>query len=240
MSDTTICDAVLFDVGGTLLHVMHDPHERAFARVINDAISLDTFRAAVRDAVADWRRGGGDARHEDLTETWIRHYASALSAAGFPGDCERAAQLLEEAFLLDGWEVFPDALPMLDTLYARGLTLGIISNWPATLEDTLTRAGLRKYFSLVLSSGVVGYTKPHPEIFRMAARQLQLDPARLLYVGDSLTHDLHGATQAGLQAVLLDRRGEHSQLDARIDSLASLPSVVDSTSPLARPNERCN
>jgi 2-haloalkanoic acid dehalogenase type II len=235
----TICDAVLFDVGGTLLDVRHDPQQRALARVNRDGgVSLDAFRAGLKDAVTNWRRAGGEDRHEDLTETWVRHYAYALAAAGFAGDCTHAAQCIEESFLFDGWEVFSDALPLLDMLQARGITLGIISNWPATLEATLRRAGLRHYFSVVISSGVVGYTKPHSEIFRAAASQLELDPARLLYVGDSVTHDLHGATRAGLQAVLLDRLGEHLEASPRIITLTALESILDSRMAPVRPDER--
>lgn len=236
---TKRCDAIVFDVGGTLLDVPRDPQERALERIAHlGVVSRDAFRAGVAQAVADWRQAGGDPSHEDLPATWVRHYELALKAAAFPGDCAMAAQLIEDTFLDDGWLVFPDVVALLERLSMQGWTLGIISNWPATLEATLKRADLHRYFSVILGSGTVGYAKPHPEIFQMAARQLGLEPPRILYVGDSLEHDFIGARQAGFQTVLLDRFGKHDGHAPRIRSLDALDDVLTLASLPERPNER--
>jgi putative hydrolase of the HAD superfamily len=229
MTNSAIYDAIIFDVGGTLLHVTHDPQDRALQRVAHlGAVSLPAFRAALNETIADWRRAGGEAAHEDLPETWVRHYARALASARFSGDCAAAAHLIEDAFLLDGWEVFGDAIPLLQLLRARGIPLGVVSNWPATLEATLEKAGLRSYFSVVIGSGRVGYAKPHPEIFRIAAKQLGREPARLLHVGDSVEHDVVAARLAGLNAILLDRHNRHDAESPRITDLTTLEAYLDS------------
>src|SRR5262245_5498234 len=119
MSRPMTCDAIVFDVGGTLLNVTADPQERAVQRVSHlGTVELDAFRLELRNAVADWQRVDGDACREDLAETWIRHYERALAAARFSGDCAAAARIIEDGFLIDGWEVFPDVAPMLDALGA--------------------------------------------------------------------------------------------------------------------------
>src|SRR5690349_9303636 len=144
-------DAVVFDVGGTLLDVPRDPQGRALERIAHlGAVCRDMFRAEVARAVADWREAGGEPSQEDLPATWVRHYERALQAAGFPGDCAAAAHLVEDTFLLDGWEVFPDVVASMERLRLQGWTLGIISNWPATLEATLERARLRQYFAVIV------------------------------------------------------------------------------------------
>jgi putative hydrolase of the HAD superfamily len=221
-------DAVVFDVGGTLLYTPRDPQEAALERIAHlGEVSLEQFRDGVREAVAEWRREGGEPHREDHADTWIQHYTRALAAARFPGDCAHAARLLEESFLIDGWEVYSDVVSTLDALRARGITLGIVSNWPPTLEATLERAGLRQYFSLVVASGVVGYAKPHPRIFEIAANGLAADPRRLLYVGDDYEYDVLGATQAGMRVVLLDRRNRYPSYSPRIMDLTTLEAHLE-------------
>jgi putative hydrolase of the HAD superfamily len=100
--------------------------------------------------------------------------------------------------------------------------MGVVSNWPATLESSLMRAGLREYFSVVVASGVVGYAKPRPEIFLLATDQLGVHPERTLYVGDSMSHDVAGANGAGLHTVLVDRSGAHVAHEPRVTSLSEL------------------
>jgi len=220
-------DAVVFDVGGTLLHVPRDPQEAALERIAHlGTVSLDEFRTEVQAAVAAWREHEYRPECEDLAATWTRHYERALSAAHFTGDCAEAARLLEDDFLIDGWEVFADAIPVLDALRARAVRLAVVSNWPPTLEQTLARAGLRHYFDVVVSSGVVGFAKPHRRIFEIVAEELRLPPARILYVGDDLEHDALGAPRAGMQALLLDRRERYSSHTPRITDLWMLAAFV--------------
>lgn len=216
-------DAILFDVGGTLLRVVRDPHEMALGAVAHlGTASAPDLHAGVLQAVAEWRTAGGHPGEEDLSSTWVRHYQRALTLASFTGDVTAAARIMEASFLSDGWEVFPDVLPLLDALRASGIRLGVVSNWPPTLGDTLERAGLGPYFEIIISSGAVGYAKPRREIFLAAVEPLGVDPARVLYVGDSVEHDVHGATAVGMAAVLLDRHDSHPGHRPRIRRLPDL------------------
>jgi HAD superfamily hydrolase (TIGR01509 family) len=140
---------------------------------------------------------------------------------------------------VDGWEVYFDVIPTLEALTSLGMPLAIVSNWPPTLETTLDAAGIRRFFSVIVSSGVVGYAKPRPEIFRCALDHLKVDASRALYVGDSVPHDLYGARTAGLQAVLLDRTLSHADLSPRIERLEALVPLVQSAAPRERPNPGC-
>lgn len=220
-------DAVVFDVGGTLLHTPRDPLQAALDRISHlGSVSLDAFRVALRAATTTWREHEYAPEREDLAITWVQHYERALRAAHFPGDCAAAARLLEDGFLIDGWEVFADAVPILDAVRERGIRMGVVSNWPPTLEQTLERAGLHHYFDVIVSSGVVGFAKPHRRIFEIAAERLGLLPTGVLYVGDDLEHDALGASRAGMQALLLDRRGRHPSHSPRITHLRMLEAFL--------------
>jgi putative hydrolase of the HAD superfamily len=64
-----------------------------------------------------------------------------------------------------------------------------------------------EHFQHVSISAVVGWEKPHVEIFRHATAAVGVLPSRALHIGDSLHADVHGALQAGLQPLWLQREG---------------------------------
>jgi len=103
------------------------------------------------------------------------------------------------------WRVFDDVKPALESLAARGVKLGIISNWDDRLRPLLAKLDLAKYFEVIVISCEVGFTKPSPVIFEQASRNLGLAPELILHVGDSREHDFAGAKAAGFKAALLER-----------------------------------
>jgi HAD superfamily hydrolase (TIGR01509 family) len=218
-------EAVLFDVGNTLLRVPHDPHQRAIAKAAHlGEIPFASYKSSLNQAREEWWASGGSPESQDLPETWIAHIQRALELIGFTGDALHAARLIEDAFLMDGWEVYPEVAETLEEIQAGGYRLGIVSNWPPTLEQTLEMAGLRQYFEVIVVSGVHGYAKPHPSIFKSAVQHLQVSPASALYVGDSLEFDVQGAASIGMPAVLLD---PENQVGGEQWSIASLRELLD-------------
>lgn len=124
--------------------------------------------------------------------------------------------------------------PMLDTLRAKGLRLGIITNsvWPAALlRQLLEASGLAGYFQTVVSSADVGFRKPSPAIFDAALKQMDASASESAYVGDRRKEDVVGAQQAGLRCILLKPQNAPDdpgpEPDAVIHSLAELPAALD-------------
>jgi FMN phosphatase YigB (HAD superfamily) len=151
--------AVLFDVGGTLLNVVRDPHAMAVEAVSHlGDLSVSEFAPAICKVVEEWRAADGRPEVEDFPQTWMGHNRRALMRIGFRGDIDAAAQIMEDVFLTDGLEPYPDVVEVLTRLSREGRKLAVVSNWPATLESTLGRLGLREYFSVVVASGTVGTT----------------------------------------------------------------------------------
>ena len=201
-------EAVFFDVGNTLLKVPFDPHQRAIAAASHlGRIPFKRYKASLDRARKEWWEAVGDHASEDLPETWIAHIQRALELIGFTGDVPLAARIIEESFLLEGWEVYSEVEEVLDHFRRQGIRMGVISNWPPTLEATLEAADLRRYFEVVVVSGVEGYAKPHPKIFEAALERLKVNPASTLFVGDHVIDDIQGATAAEMPSVLIDREG---------------------------------
>ena len=115
--------------------------------------------------------------------------------------------------------------PALAALRARGLVVGIVSNFDSRLHGICEGLGLTERVDFVLASAEVGHAKPARAIFNAAIAAADAPPARVLMVGDSPVDDVQGARASGCQALLLDRRRSALGPNA-IASLAELPAIV--------------
>ena len=90
---------------------------------------------------------------------------------------------------------------MLDTLRERGLKLGLVSNAfdpPRLLHGDLEELGVAARLDVAVFSSEVGRRKPDPVIFERALTALGVEPARALFVGDTLATDVAGAKAFGM------------------------------------------
>jgi putative hydrolase of the HAD superfamily len=94
---------------------------------------------------------------------------------------------------------------VLGELRERGYRLGLLSNYSlsAAITQSLRRLGLASYFDDVVVSADLGLVKPHPELFREAARRLGLEPGEVLFVGDNPRADIAGAAAVGMRTAHL-------------------------------------
>lgn len=110
---------------------------------------------------------------------------------------------------------------------AQRYRLGVVSNFYGNLDGILQAEGLRHYFDVVADSGVLGVTKPSPEIFLHAARTLNSVPEECVMVGDSVPRDMHGAAGVGMKRALVCARHDIPQVgqDWTIRSVVELESI---------------
>jgi HAD superfamily hydrolase (TIGR01509 family) len=123
-------------------------------------------------------------------------------------------------------DFYPDALPCLVDLRARGLRVGVVGNTPREFEDVM-----REHADFVGSSVGWGVEKPAPEFFDRVVAEAEAEPAEIAYVGDRVDNDVVPALAAGMVAVHL-RRGPWGYLHEpppaalRASSLAELPELL--------------
>lgn len=90
---------------------------------------------------------------------------------------------------------------------------------------------LTRLFSARICSGDTPRKKPHPEPLRLALRQMELEPASCVYVGDS-PQDVEMARSAGVLAIGVlgpfptERRLRAARPEFLIRSLEELPDVL--------------
>jgi len=86
-------------------------------------------------------------------------------------------------------------------LRSRGFRLGIVSTkYRHRIENVLGREALLDFFPVIVGGEDVPEHKPHPGCLLAAIERLGADPARVLYVGDSVT-DAETAARAGVSFV---------------------------------------
>lgn len=130
-------------------------------------------------------------------------------------------------------DLYPDAVPCLEALRARGYRVGLAGNQPELIEAELGELGLG--VDWIASSQRWGVAKPSPEFFAKVAEAAALPAGEIAYVGDRLDNDVLPALAAGMVAVFLRRgpwgvvqaaRPEARRAHLRLDSLAELPDAL--------------
>lgn len=127
------------------------------------------------------------------------------------------------------WAPYPEVLGALDTLDARGIPYGAVSNNVESYQRRKLDLCRLQRVSVLVGTDTVGAPKPDPAIFHEGARQLGSDPAHTLYVGDNLLIDAVGASAAGLPALWLNRDDAADDVwgGPQIRSLAGLAGVLE-------------
>ncbi|HSK77167.1 MAG TPA: HAD-IA family hydrolase [Thermoanaerobaculia bacterium] len=154
---------------------------------------------------------------------WMRFLARICEHLEAPEPSRfAAAELFHQFGGAGAWEVFPEVPEVLEALTARGVRLGVVSNWDHRLPGVLEKLGLARFFDAVVYSSAVGVEKPDRRIFAEALSRLGVRPEAALHVGDSRLEDVEGAEAVGMQALLLTRGSRAGDLS----DLAPLPSRV--------------
>lgn len=125
------------------------------------------------------------------------------------------------------WRFYDDVETILRDLRARGLKIGVVSNWDTRLKTICDGLGLTPLVDFIVISAEVGVRKPDPGIFRVALDRAGVLPEEAIHVGDLPEEDAEGARRAGVRPVLIDRKKRITPAGvpadvARVTSLSEL------------------
>jgi putative hydrolase of the HAD superfamily len=100
-----------------------------------------------------------------------------------------------------------DAIAVLRQLHLD-YKLGIISNLaiPEAGRKLLKGFGLIDFFDVIVISGEINRRKPSKEIFEKALLDLRVEASQSVFVGDTFDIDIKGAKNAGMKAILINRK----------------------------------
>ena len=110
-------------------------------------------------------------------------------------DCPRfyEEQLIQHSVLIEG------AVDLLEHLQKKDIKIGFLTNGFARLQHSkYNKLNLRRFSDVLIISEEVGFSKPHPEIFRQALLAIGSEAKETLMVGDSIESDGKGAKLANM------------------------------------------
>jgi HAD superfamily hydrolase (TIGR01509 family) len=204
-------DGVLFDWDGTLIDSYH--------------ADTSAYLAMFKEMGIGW---GLKELEKNYSPNWYQVYRSAKLPRKFWNDADRA------------WRAhYAKHRPKLISGVRRVLarvggkhSLGLVTSGDRDrVLRQLREFRLTRVFSARVCSGDTLRKKPHPEPLRLALRQMELEPASCVYVGDS-PQDVEMARSAGVLAIGVlgpfptERRLRAARPEFLIRSLEELPDVL--------------
>jgi len=218
-------EAVVFDVDFTLAKPGPDLGPEGYRRLGERfGLQLEPARYddARRDAIATLKRHP-ELDHDE--EIWILFTERIIQGMGGAGDTYPCAVEMTRAWeRAEHFELFDDALPVLDELRGFGLKLALLSNTGRDLNEFVAHHGIE--VDAILTSRLHGKTKPHKAIFRALLDELQVEAGAAAMVGDDPTDDVEGARSVGMRAWLVDREGRFPDHPDRLVDLRALPAAL--------------
>jgi HAD superfamily hydrolase (TIGR01549 family) len=198
--------AVLFDVDFTLIYpgpMFRGEGYRAFAARYGLDIDPSKFEEGVASA-APVLDSTDDVYDPEIFIAYTSHIIEVMGGTG-PRIDECSREIYCEWAACQHFEMYEDVAPVLQQLFDAGLRIGLISNTHRCLASFQSHFELQGLISATVSSSDHGLMKPHPSIFAAALQLLGVAPEEAVMVGDSLKHDVEGALNVGMGAVLLNR-----------------------------------
>lgn len=128
-------------------------------------------------------------------------------------------QAVFEALAEQGVVMIPGSRALIEELHAQQFPMAIASGATmADIDQVLRGVGLRDCFEVIITANHVVASKPHPETYALAARELAvkhedlaIEPAHCLAIEDTAA-GIASARGAGLQTLALETTGRREEL----------------------------
>lgn len=215
--------AVLFDFWGTLVEIgvfpspvkqvrnilgLHRLHYRKYIVLLESALMLgesEDLYAAFTKVCETFRREPTQEVLDELVGMWNKN---KLLAKPF-SDTERTLETLRKQY-----------------------KVALVSNSDCfSVKAVIDKYGLDKFFDATILSYEIGHLKIDPEMFTAALDRLGVKPHEAVMIGDSINSDIKSAQHAGVNAILIDRRGRgYQDIPYVVESLDELPLAIDELS----------
>jgi putative hydrolase of the HAD superfamily len=207
---------IALDAVGTLIQpvpsaaeVYHLAAERHGSRLSGEEIAR-RFRRVFRETE---RGDSTDPRCSPLAtsdtaerERWREIVTKVIDDIADPERC--FDELFAHFARPESWRAFDDAPAALDRLRRAGKKLVLASNFDGRLHAVCDGLPAMRALTCRVISAEIGYRKPSPHFFEALIARSGCRAVELLMVGDDRENDWEGARRSGIDAVLINRRGE--------------------------------
>ena len=176
------------------------------------------------------------ARGDALEVTCLERFIRTLKQLGLDDEVSAPlAESLRKTHMARVREVTKAPAARIEAIkkIAKHLRVGLISNFDDSETGHLIMAdtGIRDLFEALIISADSGYRKPNPLIFRQILEMMRLEPADILFVGDTPRDDVLGSKGVGMHSAWIRTRDRElpegiPAPDIVIADLAELPGRI--------------
>ena len=237
--DLQVRPAIYFDLGNTLLYYLGDrvaieveAYQALAESLLTNGISIPTkeFLKRFQKVMESYYRRRDITLVEETTTQQLISVLAEFDHENIPDLVLRKA--LDQMYRITEphWQVDPDTHACLTLLHSLGFMMGLISNASDSPNAfrLLRMHNLYSYFSTIIISSVVGYRKPHQQIFHSALNTCPHTNGNHIYmVGDLMSTDIIGGIQSGMRTIWLSKHAE--QQDETESDPTLKPDLVFST-----------
>ena len=205
---------LLFDLDDTLLD-FGKAQVLAFKKLLEDEnieYSDESFEKYETINKSLWRsfERGEISNKEVTSERFIRFFTLfGMKVDGSEVDNRFRSYLAEGNQLFEGIIEMLEKLSLTHKLYIASNGIGI------TQHTRLKNNNLNKYFDKIFISEEIGSKKPDREFFDIILKEIGVeDKGEVLMIGDTLTSDILGVNNVGIDSCLVDIHGiENSEIN---------------------------
>lgn len=206
-------DAIFFDVDDTLFSTSEFAERARLASceaMVRVGVSMDvpTLMDELREVVAEFT-SNYDHHFDQLLRRIPRRFYKGVN----PAVIVAAAVIAYHDTKVHHLQPWPDAIRLLsDLARVPDLVRGVITSGLTVKQaEKLLRLGIYEFLtpSAIYISDQIGINKPNVKLYRRACSDLNLKPARCMYVGDRHDRDIDPANALGMITARLRRGGRH-------------------------------
>jgi putative hydrolase of the HAD superfamily len=222
-------DAVFLDVDGTLLWIDLDVEGYVEELAPYAADGSLTVERATRPVWEGLRRHVEEnIEHrtvEDLAGFKRRNAEITAGELGIQAPVEVLTGVAQRRI---SFNPYPESGTVLRRLREAGVGMYVVSNWDLELVEVLEDLDWMRYVDGVVVSAVSGVEKPDPRLFEEALEASGVSRDRAVHVGNDPLTDIRGAAEAGIDTVLVDRKGDVEAPEATfvVRDLGELPDLL--------------
>lgn len=224
-------EILLFDADNTILD-FDKSEEQALSRAFCDMglkFSEKVLTIYRKNNIAQWHLF--EKGQLSKPQVLINRFVNTFVELRLPRELATQTGDLYEEYLKLGFFVVPHTEEVLTELQAK-CQLYVVSNGVAEIQNSrMMGSGMEKYFIDRFVSETVGYPKPQIEYFDYCFAHIDgFDKAKTLIIGDSLTSDVQGGVNAGIDTCWFNpnHASNNSKLTPtyEIDDLRQLLDIV--------------
>lgn len=238
-----IVKGIIFDINGTLSDINTNEWHDEVYRVISSLLSYQGISLnpnVVKDLyfrIMKEQRAASGERHPEFDVVGIfreivRQHSTDFTRRLPKKKLEQLPGLLAEVhraasrFRLQPYPGVEDTLRQLH----RNYHLAVVTDAQSAYAlPELNAVGLAGYFDPIIVSGDFGYRKPDRRLFQAALDAMKMQASEVVFVGNDMYRDVHGAQKAGMKAVFF-RSNQGTQEKAGVTpdySISRFPELLD-------------